>query len=463
MGTGLRADTRVGLRYFAAWLIACSAFLLASTTQLLVAQDDSNAAPIELGATATPPVGELIDLVLVANVPGNLSAKELQEGFADAFKVSDAFRSRGVSIEQISSAEYSLLKLLIESPERFVPGMNLTPPIEPHADGSNEWRIHQDDPQARLAGITVRYEEGKQAKEEFFPTGDAQDEKARFRVDPPTPGEYRFRDEKNWKLIGFSLRVSGSEKDSPVDFQPWPERNRKYLIRLTDFSGDRKKLFDVMGEKVVNRLVNVSAVRPGLFSKASFRSVVSIAESTWEGNLFTLRFGRLGGELSARRMWMLFPLSSSQRDEVVKMLADEKYTPKSLAEGLAKGKVKYSVSRGGGDAATPLLPGDDPQWWEVPAVYDGNPPKIDRYTRTFLVQDIPGWLKRSDEEPVYAITLYEALLTDNKGNPVADGERIIRVTDKSSLWQSQEISQWPAGLRKSFDGDSGQTTTERPR
>jgi hypothetical protein len=408
------------------------------------------AALVGIAVAPSGTAGATVDLVIVAKAPGHLSAQEIQETIDTAIRVSSLCGCRQVEVDPISTAEYELLKTLVMNPEQFVPGKDFTPPIELIEDSTEEWRIYQLDPHVRLAGITVRFQENGTTETEYFPTQDALEASARFRVDGSSPGLYRFRADPDWVLEGYVLHRQAPEPGVELSFQDWPKKTRNYLIRIADFEGDlegQKALFDVMGNRLVNRVVSVSGVRSGLFSIANFRAVIAGVESVWNGNLFTVRFSRLGGDerQQATRIWMLFPLSPKQRDEMVTYFEQGRFTAKTLAEAFSQGKVNHPVSRAGGDKPTELNPQMEPMWYEVPAVY-GKDERLSHFTRTFSVENAAPWLERFATEPAYMITAYEGVVRDDRGRVIENW--IVRVTEKSSLWQVQQVSQWLAGLRQ---------------
>ena len=415
-----------------------------------------------------------VDLVILTNAPPIWSEKNLREFLLDAVRDSGCTcDEKGLLVRQIAWRDYDLLSKLI-SPGRLQKPQAGDGRIEQDRDRAQFWQLVIPDGNRLPRGIVVRYDNLatlKTDEEEAFPLAPVKELAARFRF--YKPGLALFRTEDAWDMKEYALRY-GEEPASDLEFHPWPSGPRQFFIQIPDFAqgiDGRRRLFEKMESgKLGEVLINESKEKPVTFAHADFVSpTVEPDTDVWTGTAYTVRFKALPGETldaatgtGVARVWMLFPLTSLEKDEMLARLkkADRDQTRGGLADLIRESQLGYKAllgDAGGNIAPVAKLPKDLPQptaeleadgqptWYEIPATNDARD-----YARTFQIRDLQGWKNRPERlGETWRIYAYESQFP--QGGQMVRRIKFVTRGNESGLWINEKVQDWPARMKQLID------------
>lgn len=259
----------------------------------------------------------------------------------------------------------------------------------------------------QLRDISIKFKNAGEIKYSI----DAKDPKSHFML--VTPGVYTMAVPVDDEPISYQAKVLDKGEDIPdmkgdMDLGP-----KYYTVRINDFVGDQKKVFDFVSnsETIANKLVNIEPIKDYSFVFANLDTVDSIQKPQIDDqNIYYPRVSQVRGA-NARRAWILFPLTAAeataQRDNYRKM--DFLELPKEIrknSETITIGKIAE------------LNADSKPKWFELTTALDRQ-----NFSRGIKLNDLP---KMQERFPAWhRLVVYEF---DDGSNPA----QAIRVRDERS-------------------------------
>jgi hypothetical protein len=215
----------------------------------------------------------------------------------------------------------------------------------------------------------------------------------------------------------------------------WPSQGKAYLLILQDFEGDLNKLFTVVqNPDDVGNPIQLLSLDQHLFAVASV-GLETETTSFIRGNTLTV----VAPDLKTRRVrhvWVYLPIKEEDIDkEIERWLKHEsvKNVPRDLPILIEKNLVRLDPNDKARINKDSI---NQPKWWET--AREGT----DRFTRVFLLEDIPVLVNNLPSMWMLTVWVFE----DSNGN-----KELIFIKNrqgKTAPMESQEIITWRQSLPK---------------
>jgi hypothetical protein len=396
------------------------------------------------------------DLILGAPAPSMMSEGEVEETFVRAINQTQDCSHAGVKAQAVPESTYRAVEKFLGGGRRDV-GRAGEEFIERSRDDSPCWRIEFPDALVELASLDLKYVASEKECTETFKVEGKTTKDARLRF--YSPGVYLLRTDENWvpKQYKLNMEEGGAAMQGWKD---WPAAKRYFLIKISEFRGSTKALFETLRqpEKVGTALQSVQLVRPTTFVLADFTVTPPTVTDGWDGNHFVVRFNKPQNSFPSK-VWMLFPLTTDELRTARDRVAKGKCTPEKLAAAIKEGKARpggLSYDACGADQEAALTPGMAPTWFEVPKKAKDGAETAEIFERSLRVDDVATWKKDARATQVFRLVAFqfdppaESAAPEKKPSPPL----ILRVTQGGQvgvLCVEQDVPAWPIGLQKAGD------------
>lgn len=395
-----------------------------------------------------------MDLTILTSAPPHWGEKDFRLFIASAMKAAKCeCNLQAMRVTPISRTAYQCLAEVIDQGRHREVARARNDMIEQDPERADYWKlvIPAGAEAQKISGITVRYLKNPDGKmeEETFTLEPAIKTDSRFRF--YQPGLALFRTDEMWEPKQYAL-MRAEEKPQ---FQDWPAAPRQFFISIPEFTGGqpgRKELFKQMASGDLSEtLINDSEDRPVTFAHADFSAEPIIIDPTIQvGNMLVFRFLPLSGtrydpaaKQGVARVWMLFPLTEQQKDDVLKQLNEARMSRSELAELIRGGGTGFPVQTADmvdegirevenvpnqyPKPTVALGPAKKPTWYEIPAIVSANG-VLQSYDRSFQIQDAAGWLSGDGaEKSNWRVFAYEYEEPAAEGTEPADPVTILKL------------------------------------
>jgi len=162
----------------------------------------------------------------------------------------------------------------------------------------------------QLREISIKYKTAGVIKY----TINSEDPKTQFLL--VTPGVYTMAVPPDDEPVSYQSKVLDKGEDIPdmkgeMDLGP-----KYYTIRINNFVGDQKKVFEFVSnsDTIANKLVNIETIKDYSFVFANLDTVDSIQKPPIDDkNVYYPRVSQVRGA-NTRRVWILFPLTAAEAE-----------------------------------------------------------------------------------------------------------------------------------------------------
>lgn len=412
------------------------------------------------------------DLILLVNAPPEKNAEQLRSLFADAIAQKGSGLTADIdriNAKQITKRNYDDLARMITG----VAGRNL-PPVSDNVitqdpDRSLFWKVTITNASKRPTGIRVHYKsrsidgsQGRMDKEEDFKLGSQQSESARFRYYDTHTAFLKI--EEDWEMKDYAFMF----QDEVGETKAWPAIPRQFFAQIPAFQGsdaDRKRFFEILESGSVGEiLVNESTRRPVRMVHMDMIGGGALVEGVTFKNNYMVVIDPLKeppydseSEQGVERVWVLMPLSESQKNEVVSRFSEFKDPRLNVLEAIRDGKFgpplyqTFMVDDPEASNVPPVanLPAnwvqpsvlidqiDEPKWFEI-GLSGGTEDLPLKYRRAFHLSN--GASPAVDGK--WQIVVYETKNAAENGT-AAFRATLISDGDKNGWWRSRTLLNWP--------------------
>lgn len=296
---------------------------------------------------------------------------EVKDKFHQALNGLVGCNVREVLVEPIDPQTFTILRSVLQRGLGAIqekPAGGAAESIKPLVGTDSAWSIDLGGPFEFIEGVTVAVP--TQAGE-----GDAAEDRPVQVTGPgPNPDGYALRlhspgryvltlpKDVTPRSVSFEVIVDDGQNDVTkrrVE-QAWPSVGRAYLVTLSDVVGQESLLFQSLQDpkKVANPIRGIQDATKASLMVASFVEVLG-TRLRIQGGQITFSFPK-PANVSPKRLWLLFPLTTRELEENKKKLLEE------LAKEDGFMRLPEIIRR---DAAKdPLAPGRGARWVELPLV-----------------------------------------------------------------------------------------------
>jgi hypothetical protein len=364
-------------------------------------------------------------LYLVLRVGPDITEKDILKTLKQGLELSLSSSSGEPSIKAVSPAFFEEFQKLVDraGPPVAAADEGLSIRVLPARELIYEIKVQ---PTQVLKKLRVTYQ--RAGVKEYTPT--APDGKSPLIL--IVPGRYAFIPEADDAPLKYEGDVAELGKANlPAIAGEWPKGDKYFVVTMRNFSGNRKRLFEVITDKnkVANPLDHIQLESDLIFAFASLNSTA--ADPGDEGidpeHNITITVETIPSR-NPRRAWVYFPLEEKAAKEAAATF--RKFDSVQITDEIRKNAVRF-VDR---KQVAVVGSKDEARWIELPAEFPNPDPK--RFTRKVKIDDLPEFVDRYPH--LWMLVVWEF---DN-GKPEAiqvkhpvSGDRVSVLELERSGWQ----------------------------